>query len=173
VWRDTEPLGADGTLVGYVEITRGERTKWEFDIAANRRAVDRVMNESVGGYPVNYGFVPQTISFDGDPFDVLVLGPPLAGGELVRGRIVGILYMDDEKGPDMKVVMSPVAGPVELTDADRASIGGFFDVYKEPERAEGKWSKVLGWGPAADGRQMVEKTHGFFEQGRARDRAQR
>ena len=47
---------------------------------ANARAIDRMMPVDVGGYPVNYGFVPQTISYDGDPFDVLVLGPPLAGG---------------------------------------------------------------------------------------------
>jgi len=167
VWRDTPPIGEDGTLTGYVEISRGERTKWEFDIAANRRAVDRVLDESLGGYPVNYGFVPQTISFDGDPFDVLVLGPPLPGGQLVRGHIVGILYMDDEKGPDMKVVMSPVADPSALTEADRTRIGAFFDAYKQPERSAGKWSKVLGWGPATDGLRLVHRTHGFFNGGRA------
>jgi inorganic pyrophosphatase len=167
VWRDTAPLDADGTLTGYVEIPRGERTKWEFDIATNRLEVDRVMSESVGGYPVNYGYVPQTISFDGDPFDVLVLGPPLEGGQLVRGHIVGILYMDDEKGPDMKVVVTPVASDHALTEADKARIGAFFDAYKKPERAEGKWSKVLGWGSAAEGRQLVDTTHRFFEQGRA------
>jgi inorganic pyrophosphatase len=168
VWRDTAPLDDSGTLTGYVEIPLGERTKWELDIAANRLAVDRVMSESVGGYPVNYGYVPQTISFDGDPFDVLVLGPSLAPGQLVRGHIVGILYMDDEKGPDMKVVMSPVGSRHALTDADKARIGAFFDAYKKPEQAAGKWSKVLGWGSAAEGRQLVDATHRFFEQGRAR-----
>jgi inorganic pyrophosphatase len=168
VWRDTAPLDESGTLTGYVEIPLGERTKWELDIAANRLAVDRVMSESVGGYPVNYGYVPQTISFDGDPFDVLVLGPSLAPGQLVRGHIVGILYMDDEKGPDMKVVISPVGSRHALTDADKARIGAFFDVYKKPEQAAGKWSKVLGWGSAAEGRQWVDATHRFFEQGQAR-----
>jgi inorganic pyrophosphatase len=168
VWRDTTPLDESGTLTGYVEIPLGERTKYEFDIAANRLAVDRVMSESVGGYPVNYGYVPQTISFDGDPFDVLVLGPSLAPGQLVRGHIVGILYMDDEKGPDMKVVMAPVGSGYALTDADKARIGAFFDAYKKPEQAAGKWSKVLGWGSAAEGRQLVDSTHRFFEQGQAR-----
>ena len=59
---------------------------------------------------MNYGFVPQTVSYDGDPFDILVLGPPLAGGSLVRGIIVGLMQMEDEKGLDSKVVVS-VAGP--------------------------------------------------------------
>ena len=64
------------------------------------------MPVDVGGYPVNYGFVPQTISYDGDPFDALVLGPPLPGGRVVRGVIVGLMFMEDEKGLDSKVVLS-------------------------------------------------------------------
>jgi hypothetical protein len=106
VWRDTPPFNPDGTLNGYVEIARGDRRKWEFDMGANRRAVDRVLPEDVGGYPVNYGFVPQTVSYDGDPFDVLVLGPPIDGGTLVRGVVVGVMRMEDEKGLDSKVVLS-------------------------------------------------------------------
>ena len=90
----------------YIEISRGDRRKWELDMRANARAIDRMMPESVGGYPVNYGFVPQTVSYDGDPFDALVLGPAIAGGETVRGVIVGLMYMEDEKGLDSKVVLS-------------------------------------------------------------------
>ena len=99
IWRDTPPLNDDGTVNGYVEIARGDRRKWEFDMAANERAIDRMIPEQVGGYPVNYGFVPQTVSYDGDPFDILVLGPPIEGGRLVRGAIVGLMLMEDEKGP--------------------------------------------------------------------------
>ena len=73
VWRDTPPRNADGTVNAYIEISRGDRRKWELDMAANARAIDREIPESVGGYPVNYGFVPQTVSYDGDPFDALVL----------------------------------------------------------------------------------------------------
>jgi hypothetical protein len=75
LWRDTPPRNTDGTVNAYVEISRGDRRKWELDMRANARAIDRVMPESVGGYPVNHGFVPQTVSYDGDPFDALVLGP--------------------------------------------------------------------------------------------------
>ena len=105
VWRDPAPLNPDGTVNAYVEIRRGERRKWELDIAANKRIVDRVMPASVGGYPVNYGFVPQTVLYDGDPFDALVLGPPIEGGTAVAGIAVGIMHMEDEKGLDSKIVV--------------------------------------------------------------------
>lgn len=165
VWRDTAPVNADGTVTAYVEIPRGERTKWEFDIGLGRRRVDREMPADLGGYPVNYGFVPQTISYDGDPFDALVLGPPLEGAALVRGRAVGLLIMEDEKGHDAKVVLTPL-GPGgrplhELSAADRERIGGFFDIYKRHE--PGKFSEVTGWGDAAEGLAYVEITHQFFQ----------
>ena len=102
VWRDTSPKNADGTVNAYIEIARGDRRKWELDMGKNARAIDRVIPESVGGYPVNYGFVPQTVSYDGDPFDALVLGPAIDGGETVRGVVVGLMYMEDEKGLDSK-----------------------------------------------------------------------
>jgi hypothetical protein len=73
---------------------------------ANARPIDRMIPTDVGGYPVNYGFVPQTVSYDGDPFDALVLGPPLPDGQFVRGVIVGVMFMEDEKGLDSKVVLS-------------------------------------------------------------------
>jgi inorganic pyrophosphatase len=170
VWRDTPPLTTDGTVNGYIEIPRGERRKYEFDMRANERAIDRVMPEEVGGYPVNYGFVPQTVSYDGDPFDVLVLGPPLAGGEVVRGVIVGLMYMEDEKGLDSKVVLSPIGQDgrprYQLTDKDREEIGEYFRNYKRHE--PGKFSKVPGWGSIAEGRAHITTTHAFFRQCRMR-----
>ena len=127
VWRDAPPSNPDGTITGYVEIARGDRRKWEFDVGRNARVIDRMMPASIGGYPVNYGFVPQTVSYDGDPFDILVLGPPIDGGSLVRGVIVGLMHMTDEKGLDSKVVVSPAAEngrPIyPLTTQDRKRIG--------------------------------------------------
>jgi inorganic pyrophosphatase len=164
VWRDTPPVNADGTVNGYVEIARGDRRKWEFDMGANRRAIDRMIPAAVGGYPVNYGFVPQTVSYDGDPFDVLVLGPPIEGGRLVKGVIVGLMLMDDEKGHDSKVVISPT-GPDgrpqhPLTAAERQKIGDYFNRYKKHE--PGSFSHVPGWADAAAGRTYVTTTHAFF-----------
>src|SRR5262245_42510755 len=133
---------------------------------ANRRAIDRMIPESIGGYPVNYGFVPQTVSYDGDPFDALVLGPPLPDGQFVRGIAVGVMFMEDEKGLDSKVVLSRVdaAGrPLHpLTAADRDEIGGYFSRYKQD--GPGTFSKVPGWGSAAQGLDFVRTTHAFFQQ---------
>jgi inorganic pyrophosphatase len=164
VWRDTPPINADGTVNGYIEIPRDDRRKWELDMAANDRAIDRLMPESLGGYPVNYGFVPQTVSYDGDPFDILVLGPPLAGGAVVRGVVIGLMRMEDEKGLDSKVVVSPPGRdgrPLHaLTPDDQRRMADYFRRYKDHE--PGKFSKVSGWGTAADGLSYVKTTHAFF-----------
>ncbi len=166
VWRDTPAMNKDGTVNAYVEIPRGELRKWEFDMKANARAIDRVMPHEIGGYPVNYGFVPQTVSYDGDPFDVLVLGPALPGGELAVGVIVGVMFMEDEKGLDSKVVTSAVDDSgrprYSLSSADRKRIGGYFARYKQHE--PGKFSKVPGWGSPADGLAHVQTAHAFFRE---------
>ena len=165
VWRDTPPVNPDGTINGYIEVPLGEKRKYEFDMTTNARRIDRVMPDTLGGYPVNYGYVPQTVSYDGDPFDILVLGPPATGGTFVKGAIVGVMFMEDEKGPDSKVVVSPLdrAGKplYALTDADKKRMGDFFARYKEHE--PGKFSKMYGWGTAAEGLAHVRITHEFFK----------
>jgi inorganic pyrophosphatase len=170
IWRDTPPFNADGTITAYIEISRGDRRKWEFDMRTNARAIDRMIPADIGGYPVNYGFVPQTVSYDGDPFDALVLGPPLPGGEVVRGVIVGLMYMEDEKGIDSKVVLSPIGRDeralYELTVEDREQIAQYFRKYKRGE--PGKFSKVPGWGSIAEANAYVTTTHGFFRECRTR-----
>ena len=131
---------------------------------ANARAIDRVMPPEIGGYPVNYGFVPQTVSYDGDPFDVLVLGPALPGGKLVPGVIVGVMFMEDEKGLDSKVVTSPVDASgrprYSLSPADRKRIGGYFARYKLHE--PGKFSKVPGWDRRPTAWRMCRRHTRFF-----------
>jgi inorganic pyrophosphatase len=170
VWRDTPAMNPDGTVNAYVEIARGDRRKWEFDMRANARRIDRMIPEAVGGYPVNYGIVPQTISYDGDPFDVLVLGPALAGGTVVRGRTVGLMFMEDEKGLDSKVVVSLVGSDGRslhaLTPALQREIGDYFNRYKQ--HGPGAFSKVPGWGSVAEGLAHVTTTHAFFRECRSR-----
>jgi len=164
VWRDTLALNTDGTVNAYIEISRGDRRKWELDMSANARAIDRIMPQSIGGYPVNYGFVPQTVSYDGDPFDALVLGPPIPGGRVVRGAIVGLMLMEDEKGWDAKVVLSlrgrDARPRQQLTERDQLDIASYFRRYKQHE--PGKFSKVPGWGSIAEGLAHVTTTHAFF-----------
>lgn len=170
VWRDTPPLNDDGTVNAYIEISRGDRHKWEFDMRLNARAIDRVIAADIGAYPVNYGFVPQTMSYDGDPFDALVLGPPLPGGTLVRGAIVGLMLMEDEKGIDSKVVLSRVDNrrqpSHELTEVNRRAIGDYFRRYKRDD--PGAFSRVPGWASSADGLAHITTTHAFFAACRAR-----
>jgi inorganic pyrophosphatase len=166
VWRDTAPRNPDGTVNAYVEIARGDRRKWEFDMGTNARAIDRMIPIDVGGYPVNYGFVPQTVSYDGDPFDALVLGPPLPDGLLMRGVIVGVMFMEDEKGLDSKVVLSRQDAngrPLHaLSSQIQQEIGDYFKRYKQHE--PGAFSKVPGWGTTAEGLAYITMTHAFFRE---------
>jgi inorganic pyrophosphatase len=162
VWRDVPPLNPDGTVNGYVEIPRGESTKWVFRIEANRREVDRTIPRELGGYPVNYGFLPRTISYDGDPADVLVLGPPLEGGTMVKGRIVGLMRMVDVGDLDSKLIISPLDARGRATHAlDAATqkqLEVFFNTYK---RHEGKVTQVTGFAGAAQGLVFLNTTAGF------------
>lgn len=169
VWRDLEPLNPDGTVNGYVEIPRGESTKWEYSIPLNLREIDRMIPKALGGYPVNYGFMPRTISYDGDPADVVFLGPPFDGGAIVKGRIVALMHMVDDGDLDSKVVASPLdargAPSHDLEPADRERMERFFNTYKNHE---GKVTKVTGWGGEADARGFIEATSRFFATGRDR-----
>jgi inorganic pyrophosphatase len=166
VWRDMPPSNADGTVNAYIEIPRGDRRKWELDMKRNARAIDRMMPASLGGYPVNYGIVPQTISYDGDPFDALVLGPAIPGGRLVRGVVVGLMLMEDETGYDAKVVLSRTGSdgkPLHpLTTDDQKRMADYFNRYKAHE--PGKFSKVPGWGSPVAGMAHVTMTHTFFRE---------
>jgi len=166
VWRDTPPMNADGTINGYIEISKGDRRKWEFDMSANARKIDRMIPESIGGYPINYGFVPQTVSYDGDPFDVLVLGPPIDGGTLVRGVAVGVMAMEDSHILDSKIVITPLDASgtplYQITEPIRREVGSFFSRYKQHE--PGASTRVPGWGPKEDGIALVQQTHAFFKE---------
>lgn len=162
-WRDIAPLNGDGTANGYIEISRGESTKWEFRIPLNTREVDRMIPPQLGGYPINYGFLPQTVSYDGDPADVLVLGPAIEGGTTVKGRIIALMMMMDSGDIDSKVVITRLdtdGRPMHpLTEDDKRRMTQFFDTYK---KHEGKVTKVTGWADRHAARNFLEHTHGFF-----------
>jgi len=166
-WRDEAPRTQQGYLRGLVEIGLGDRDKREYAMASDDLVVDRVLPEAAGGFVVNYGFVPQTIAFDGDPLDVLVLGPRIEPGRWAEGVMLGVLHMRDEKGEDPKVVVSPVdeagAPRFELTGADKARIGAFFEGYKRGDAARS--AEVYGWGGPEDAERLFEMTHRYFEAG--------
>lgn len=140
-----------------------EPVKYELDKDTNSLVVDRFMATCMQ-YPANYGFVPQTLSEDGDPVDVLVVTPvPLRHGAAIRCRPVGVLKMTDESGVDAKILAVPVdkLTPLyhsvqEATDLPELllkQIEHFFEHYKDLEK--GKWVKVDGWADAAAAKQEI------------------
>jgi inorganic pyrophosphatase len=140
-----------------VEIPQGGTpVKYEMDKESGALYVDRFLHSAMY-YPGNYGFVPGTLAEDGDPIDVLIVGPgAVVPGAVVRCRPIGVLLMEDEHGPDEKVLAVPVEAlhpfyrnvrshrdlPPVLCD----QIAHFFSHYKELE--PGKWVKLGGWAGA-------------------------
>lgn len=132
--------------------------KYEVDKASGTLFVDRFMSTAMF-YPCNYGYIPQTLSEDGDPVDVLVITPvPLLSGSVVRARPIGMLAMTDEAGSDAKLLAVPVEKllpmyahintPADVSPHQLAMITHFFEHYKDLE--PNKWVKIEGWhGPDA------------------------
>ena len=137
--------------------------KYEVDKATGAIFVDRFMSTAMH-YPTNYGYVPKTISGDGDPVDVLVITPvPLIPGVVVTCRAIGILKMEDEAGMDGKVLAVPIdkilslytrwQKPDDLSPVRLKTIAHFFEHYKDLE--DGKWVKILGWEGPESARQEI------------------
>lgn len=131
----------------------GDPIKYEVDKETGAMFVDRFMSTAMH-YPCNYGYIPHTLSEDGDPVDVLVITPvPLITGVVVRCRPVGMLKMADEAGVDAKLLAVPVdklcslyrqiETPRDLPELTLSQISHFFEHYKDLE--SGKWVKVEGW----------------------------
>ncbi len=134
-----------------------EPVKYEVDKASGAIFVDRVLTTSMR-YPCNYGYIPHTLSGDGDPADVLVVMPvPLIPGSVIRVRPIGQLNMVDEAGEDTKIIAVPVSKVFAAYDdihsiddlpvLTRDRIAHFFTHYKDLE--PGKWVKLDGWGGRA------------------------
>ena len=145
--------------------------KYEVDKESGAIFVDRFMSTAMH-YPTNYGYVPKTISGDGDPVDVLVVTPvPLIPGVVVTCRAIGILKMEDEAGEDGKVLAVPInkilslyskwQEPEDLQPLRLKTIAHFFEHYKDLE--EGKWVKVTGWTGAEGAHQEILSGIAHFE----------
>jgi len=143
----------------------GEPVKYEMDKASGTLFVDRMLHTAMR-YPGNYGFVPHTLSEDGDPIDVLIANSrPLIPGCIINCRAVGVLRMRDEKGEDEKLIAVP-SGKVttryekivsyrDLPDILVRQISHFFERYKDLE--DGKWVKIDRWGDDHEARQLIEQ----------------
>ena len=141
----------------------GEPIKYEMDKAAGTLVVDRFLYTSMR-YPGNYGFIPHTLSGDGDPCDVLIANTrAIAPGAVMSVRPVGVLVMEDNAGEDEKIVAVPsrhitqrydrIENHTDLPDITRHQIEHFFVHYKDLE--PGKWVKLLGWGDVEEAHRLI------------------
>jgi inorganic pyrophosphatase len=145
----------------------GEPIKYELDKASGALVVDRFLYTPMR-YPGNYGFIPKTLSEDGDPCDALVVNSrALIPGAIIAVRPVGVLIMQDEAGPDEKIVTVPaprltrrydrVLETGDLPEISVRQIEHFFAHYKDLE--ESKWVKIVRWGNAAEAKDMICRAH--------------
>lgn len=163
------PVGANPPheLNVIIEVPMGGvPVKYEMDKTSGAMFVDRFLHTAMH-YPCNYGFVPHTLSDDGDPIDVLVAGNlPVVPGAVLRSRPIGVLLMRDEKGQDEKVLAVPVdelspfyenvSSYRDLPRILTQQIGHFFDHYKDLE--EKKWVEIIRWGSAEEALEMVRES---------------
>ncbi len=156
--------------------------KYEVDKATGALFVDRFVSTAMH-YPCNYGYIPDTLSDDGDPVDVLVITPfALVPGVVVRCRPIGMLKMTDEAGGDTKLLAVPIdkltpiyrsiETPRDLPEVTLAQITHFFAHYKDLE--PGKWVKVEGWGGPEEARhEIVDGVRRFEGQKRKGKKAEK
>jgi inorganic pyrophosphatase len=141
----------------------GEPIKYELDKASGTLVVDRFLYTAMR-YPGNYGFIPHTLSGDGDPVDVLIANTrAIAPGAVISVRPVGVLLMEDNAGQDEKIIAVPsahisrrfdhVMNHSDLPDILVQQIEHFFAHYKDLE--PGKWVKILRWGDAEEARKLI------------------
>ncbi len=149
-----------------IEVPMGAQPiKYEMDKDSGAIFVDRFMHTAMH-YPCNYGFIPHTLSGDGDPCDVLVVTQyAVQPGAVLRSRPIGVLLMEDESGQDEKILAVPVSklhpfydgvkNHTDLPEILRDQISHFFEHYKDLEK--NKWVKVIGWENADKAAEMISE----------------
>jgi inorganic pyrophosphatase len=160
---DSLSRGVAESFFCIVEIPKGSRNKYEFDHEHNVIRLDRFLFSSVV-YPTDYGFIPETLSLDGDPLDVMVLvSEPTFPGCMIEVKPIGLFRMEDDQGIDDKVLCVPLTDPgwntVESLDAVgeqlQNEIAHFFTVYKQ---LENKKVEVDGWYSCEDALKVIDES---------------
>jgi inorganic pyrophosphatase len=156
---DTDP-----TVDVFVEVPMGSRNKYEWDFTRGAFTLDRMLFSAVR-YPGDYGFIPETLALDGDHLDALViLGEPTFPGCTIRARVLGMLDMTDDKGPDEKLLTVASDDPrwrdlhrlEDVPDHLKQEILHFFATYKDLER---KFVEVRGWHGREEAMQILHEAH--------------
>lgn len=138
----------------FIEIPTGSQNKYEYDEDKGAFILDRVLYSPMH-YPAEYGYLKNTLALDGDPLDILVLTSfPTFPGCVIEARVIGVLIMTDDKGPDEKLLGVPVNDPrydgvntlEDIPQHKLKEIAHFFEVYKD---LENKKTVIEGWKDAA------------------------
>ncbi len=157
-------IGTDFNVI--IEIPMNDKpVKYELDKESGALFVDRFMQTSMF-YPCNYGFIPHTLSNDGDPIDVLVISNyPVVPGAVIKSRPIGVLMMVDESGMDEKIIAVPASkldisfdSMKDINDVSeifKQCIMHFFEHYKDLEK--GKWVKVTGFENVDKARSLIDE----------------
>ena len=170
----TIPVGINppDDFYSIIEIPQNnDPIKYEMNKEYDTIFIDRFLTTAMF-YPANYGYIPHTLSEDGDPLDVLVISPyPVVVGSVIRSRPVGVMYMEDEHGIDAKIIAVPHTKLSkqydhisDLKDVDEGTLNRiqhFFEHYKDLE--EGKWVKLQGWGNLEKARSEILKCIELYE----------
>jgi inorganic pyrophosphatase len=166
-WKVAPMTDVPGVAHGIVEITKGQRNKFEIDKVSGLIRLDRYLSASCH-YPVDYGFVPQTLAEDGDPLDLIVMvREPTFCGCLVQARVVGLLRMYEKGDEDVKVLAVPQRDPFfkgarsldDLPQAFLDEVEHFFNVYKQ---LEGGKIETLGWGTTQEALALIQVSHRMY-----------
>lgn len=155
-----------------IEVPMGsDPVKYEFDKDSGAIMVDRFVQTAMF-YPCNYGFIPTTLSKDGDPVDVLVIANnPIIPGAVIKARPIGVLMMEDESGQDEKILAVPttkldpyfsnINSYKDLPEVLINRIKHFFENYKALEK--GKWVKVEGWEDENSAKAIISEGKHLYE----------
>jgi len=170
LWRDLSP-GPDPPRVinVIIEVPKGSRNKYEYDTETGYIQLNRVLYSPIH-YPGDYGLIPQSLSEDGDPLDVLVMvGEPSFPGCIIQARPIGLFRMLDGEEPDDKVLAVPASDPLyrdylEIAHIPQhflAEVAHFFTVYKD---LEGVRVKPLGWEQGESARECISQAMALYQQ---------
>lgn len=149
-------------VTAVIEIPKGSKNKYEYDPEMGAIRLDRVLHSAVF-YPADYGFIPKTLSDDGDPLDILVLiTESTFPGCVMKARPVGVLNMTDDKGTDEKIIAVAIGDPKlreieDISDLDEHTvkeIANFFEIYKQ---LENKMVRVDGWMGKEDAHRVINE----------------
>ena len=166
-------MAAD-TFTAVIEIPKGSRNKYEYDHETHAIKLDRFLFASVV-YPTDYGFIPDTLSLDGDPLDVMVcVSEPTFPGCVIEVKPIALFRMEDDKGIDDKVLCVPLTDPAwntleQLEDVPkplRDEISHFFSVYKDLEQ---KKVTVDGWYSREEALEEIEASRKRCKESRSKD----